>query len=233
MKIDRTPVMPFANVFGGERHALRRQVVRLDVVAHGLAEPGAKAVFVRAARAGRDAVDVAAQVLVGRFGPLQHELRLRARCPSAARTALRARASPPRSATIFLQVVDEAFVVLKHGLGARRLVLEGDLHAAMQVAGDLEPLANHRRIELDLRKDRRDRDGRTRVVPVPRAAPSFFSAADRLALLEPHLPLVAVALDGGDQIARERVDDARADAVQAAGGLVVAASRTFRRRGAR
>ena len=60
-----------ADVFGGERHALRREVVRLDVVAHRLADAGAQAVLVRAARAGRDAVDVAAQVLVGRLGPLQ------------------------------------------------------------------------------------------------------------------------------------------------------------------
>ena len=42
----------FADVFGGERHALRRQVVRLDVVAHGLADAGAQPVFVRAAGSG-------------------------------------------------------------------------------------------------------------------------------------------------------------------------------------
>ena len=54
-----TPVRPFANVFCGQRDAFRRKVVRLDEVADRLAEPGAQAVFVRAARAGRDAVDVA------------------------------------------------------------------------------------------------------------------------------------------------------------------------------
>ena len=64
----------FADVLRGDRHALRREVVRLDVVAHRLAEPRAEAVLVRAARAGRDAVDVAPQELVGRLGPLQHEL---------------------------------------------------------------------------------------------------------------------------------------------------------------
>ena len=45
---------------------------------------------------------------------------------------------------------------------------------------------------------------------------------DRLALLEPHLPLVTIAPDGRDQLARERVDHARADAVETAGGLVIA-----------
>ena len=41
---------PLANVFGGQRHALRREVVRVDVVANRLAETGAQAVLVRAAR---------------------------------------------------------------------------------------------------------------------------------------------------------------------------------------
>ena len=40
----------FADVLGGQRHAFRRQVVRLDEVADRLAEPGAQAVLVRAAR---------------------------------------------------------------------------------------------------------------------------------------------------------------------------------------
>ena len=74
---------PFADVFGRERHALRRQVVRLDEVADGLAEPGAEAVLVRAAGAGRDAVDVAAHVLVGRLRPLQRQVE-----PDAALVAL-------------------------------------------------------------------------------------------------------------------------------------------------
>ncbi len=45
---------PLADVLGGQRHALRRQVVRVDVVAHRLAEAGAQAVLVRAAGAGRE-----------------------------------------------------------------------------------------------------------------------------------------------------------------------------------
>ena len=78
---------PFADVLGRQRHALRRQVVRLDEVADRLAEAGAEAVLVRAARSGRDAVDVAAHVLVGRLRPLQHEVE-----PDAALVALLATA---------------------------------------------------------------------------------------------------------------------------------------------
>ena len=60
------------------------------------------------------------------------------------------------------------------------------------------------------------------VVPVPRAGPDLLQRADHGALLEVHLPLRAVAADGRNQLLRERVDDAGADAVEAAGGLVVA-----------
>ena len=74
---------PFADVLGRQRHALRRQVVRLDEVADRLAEPGAEAVLVRAARSRGDAVDVAAHVLVGRLRPLQREVE-----PDAALVAL-------------------------------------------------------------------------------------------------------------------------------------------------
>ena len=52
--------------------------------------------------------------------------------------------------------------------------------------------------------------------------PQFLQRADRLALLEPHFPLRAVALDRGDELLRQRVDHAGADAVQAAGRLVIA-----------
>jgi hypothetical protein len=38
-----------ADVFGGERHPFRRQVVRLDEVPHRLADAGAQPVLVRAA----------------------------------------------------------------------------------------------------------------------------------------------------------------------------------------
>ena len=51
--------------------------------------------------------------------------------------------------------------------------------------------------------------------------PDFLRRPERLPLLEPLLPFGAVAAHRRDQLLRQRVDDARADAVQAAGGLVV------------
>ena len=59
-------------------------------------------------------------------------------------------------------------------------------------------------------------------MPVPRAGAELLQRAGRFALLEAHFPLRAVALDRRDQLLRQRVDDARADAVQAAGGFVIA-----------
>ena len=50
----------------------------------------------------------------------------------------------------------------------------------------------------------------------------LLEPCDHRALLEPHLPLRAVAPDRRHQLLRERIDDAGADAVEAAGGLVVA-----------
>ena len=63
----------FAQILGGERHALGRQVMGLDEIAHRLAESGAQPVLVCATRPGRDTVDVAPQALLGRFRPLQDE----------------------------------------------------------------------------------------------------------------------------------------------------------------
>ena len=63
-----------ANVLGGQRDTLRRQVVRFDEVPDRLAKPRAKAVLVSAARSRRNTVDVAANVLVGRLRPLQRDV---------------------------------------------------------------------------------------------------------------------------------------------------------------
>ena len=63
-----------------------RQVVGVDEVADRLAQAGAEAVLVRAARSRRNAVDVAAHVLVGGLRPLQREVE-----PDAALVALAAR----------------------------------------------------------------------------------------------------------------------------------------------
>jgi len=59
------PDEAFADVLGGERHALRREIVRVDEIADGLAQTGTEPVLVGPSRSGRNAVDIAAEVLVG------------------------------------------------------------------------------------------------------------------------------------------------------------------------
>ena len=212
---------PFADVVGGERHALRRQVVRLDEIPDRLADARAQAVLVRAAGAGGDAVDVAAQVLVGRFGPLQHAVEAQA-VLAVDRERLLVDRLRAALGDDLAEVVDDAFVVLVDDLVLRDLVVEGDLHALVQVADDLEPLADGRRVELDLRKD-----GRVGMEihrrPAAAGGADFLERRHRLALPESHLPLRSVALDRRDQLFRERVDDRRADAVEPARRLVVGA----------
>ncbi len=70
------------------------------------------------------------------------------------------------------------------------------------------------------------KDGRVRPEEHRRAGAArragLLQRANHRALLEAHLPLRAVAPDRRDELLRQRVDDAGADAVQAAGGLVVA-----------
>ena len=168
---------PFANVFRRQRHALWRQVVRLDEVADRLAEPGAEAVLVRAARPGRDPVDVAAHVLVGRLRPLEREIE-----PQAALVAVleqrerrvvhRRRGSLAQDR---LQIIGKPLGVLEDVLLVLRLVFENDLHAFVQVARHLEPLLDDIGVELDFGKIVVSGRKNT-VVPLPRAGPFFFSA---------------------------------------------------------
>ncbi len=68
------PDHAFADVVRGEGDAFRREVVRLDEIADRLADAGAQTILVRPAGSGGDAVDVAANVLVRRLGPLQREI---------------------------------------------------------------------------------------------------------------------------------------------------------------
>ncbi len=192
----------------------------LDEVAHRLADAGAQAALVRAARSGRDAVDVRAHVLVGRLGPLQHEVEPQPFVPGQREGQIVHRLGAALDDDL-AQVVDDPFAVLVDDLLFRPLVLEGDLQPLVQVAGDLEPLLDDRRVELDLREDRGVRVEVDFRAAAARGA-DLLQRADRLALLEAHLPLRAVALDRGDQFLRQGVDHAGADAVQAAGGLVAA-----------
>jgi hypothetical protein len=213
---------PLANVFGGEGYTLGREVVRLDEVAHRLAKTGAKAVLVRPARPGRDAVDVAADVFVGGLRPLERDVEptppsspSRASVKGVSCTGVAVRSEDR------LQVVGQPLGVLEDELLPRRFVLERDLDAAVQVARHLEPLLIDLGVELDLREDRRVGAEEHRRTAPPRR-PDLLQGANGMALLEAHLPLGAVALHRRDQLLRQRVDDAGADAVEAAGRLVVA-----------
>jgi hypothetical protein len=122
---------PFANVLRRERHPFRRQIVRVDEVADGFPEARAEPVLVRAAGAGRNAVDVRAHVLVGRLRPSQREVQADAALVAFARQRERDFVDGDRLALgeDFLQVIDEAFLVLIDDLLARRLVLERDADA--------------------------------------------------------------------------------------------------------
>src|SRR5207248_1474831 len=118
----------FPDVLGGDRDAFWREVVGLDEVADGFAEPRAQSILVRAARPGRNAIDVRADVLVRGLGPLKHEIEPQTviftqhewRVVHRFRAALR---------DDFLKISDDALVVLERRPLLRRLVLENNLHA--------------------------------------------------------------------------------------------------------
>ncbi len=194
--------------------------MRVDEIPDGLPNTGPQSVFVRAARGGGDAVHVRADVLVGGLGPLQHQIDAQSFVlVEHERRLVDGLRAPFRDD--LLEVIDEALRVLERRLLLRRLVVEHDLDAFVQKAGDLEPILDDLGLELDLRED----GGVGPEVhrrPCASCGAQFLQRPDRLALLEPHLPLRAVALDGGDELFRQRVDDARADAVKAAGGFVTA-----------
>ena len=102
------------------------------------------------------------------------------------------------------------------------LVFEGDLHALVQVAGDLESFADRRGVELDLREDRGVRPEADHRARAARRA-QLLHRRHELALAVLLLPEFAVALDRDRQFLRQRADHAGADAVEAAGRLVVLA----------
>jgi hypothetical protein len=90
----------------------------------------------------------------------------------------------------------------------------------VDIAGHLEPLANDCRIELDLRKNRRIRPEEN-LRPASARRTRFLRGSDGIALLEPLFPLGAITANCGDQLLRQRVDHARADAVETARCFVV------------
>ncbi len=111
--------------------------------------------------------------------------------------------------------------MLEDVLGLRGLVLEHDLDALVQITGHLETIPDDGGIEFDFRKDRGIGMEVHRRAGSARRAESL-ERPDRLPLFEPHLPRCAIAFDRRDQLLRQGVDHAGTDAVEAAGGFVVA-----------
>ena len=106
-------------------------------------------------------------------------------------------------------------------LFAGRFVLEDDLQAAVNVRHVFEPFADRCGIELSRSEDvavRLEEDG----CAVPARGVEFLQRREDLAPAKGLLPLVPVALDRGDELARQSHDDRGADAVQTAGVDVAA-----------
>ena len=210
-----------ADVVRGQRHPLRAQSVGLDEVAHRLADAGAQAGFVGAAGAGRHAVDVAAEMLVGRLRPLQHEVDARAGLvvvPAEGEDLLVHRRRAARADDVG-QIVLQPLGVLEDPFLAAALVVEDDADSLVQVADDLQAFGNDGRIELGPGKYLRIGAEEHRGARPPGAA-ELPRPRHRPAAPEALLPQPAVPLRRGDELGRQRVDDAGAHAVEAARGAV-------------
>ncbi len=190
-------------------------------VEHGLADAGLEAVFVRAAGRGADAVDVGADRFIGRFGPLEGDFHLFAVVALDGERLL--------GDGGLLAVGDELGEEFRDTAGvgevvrfAGDVVLERDLQAAVDVGHIFEVGFDLFGIEARGLKDVGvGLEGDDGAVAAKRA--DLLDGAGRFAALEFLLPLVAVSADHGDELLRQRVDDRRADAVQAAGVEIVAA----------
>ena len=186
-----------------------------------LAEPCAQAALVGTAGAGRHAVHIAPDVLVGRLRPLRHQVDP----PAALVVVLRHREDRVVHRRLaarlhdMSQVVRQAVAVAEGALLLARLVVEDDANAGMEVADDLQPVQDQVPVQCGLRKDLRVRPEEHGGARAARRA-DLTHGGHRLAPLEPLLPQVAVPLRRGDQLLRQRVDHAGADAVQAAGGAI-------------
>ncbi len=213
-----------ADVLRRDAHALRQELVRLDVVADGLREARAQAVLVRAARRRRDPVHERADVLVRGFRPDEGELEARVLHPlEEKRARVRRRLAALRDDV--RQPVREAALVRKLLAHRRllRLVREDDTQPAVKVRLGFQPLADLRRVERELAEDL-DVGPEAHDRPRPAhllAARDFRDLRRRLPLRIRLLPRVPVALDRDGHLRRERADDGRADAVEAARVKVV------------
>ncbi len=95
-----------------------------------------------------DAVDVAAQVLVGGLRPLQHAIEAQGRSRALPANGSSCTGRAPPLGDDLAEILEDAVLVLEDVASVSRFLLEADLDALVQVAGDLEAFPNQRRVEL-------------------------------------------------------------------------------------
>jgi hypothetical protein len=98
-----------------------------------------------------------------------------------------------------LQEIGQSFLVLKDFLPAFDFVVERHAHAFVDVADHFKAFPNERRIEFDLRKNRRIGVEVNRR-PRPARRTGFLERSGGFPALERHLPRRAIALDARAQL---------------------------------
>ena len=196
--------------------------------AHRLDDGRPQPLLVGAALGGGDAVDVAADGLVGRLGPLQRRLDPDGLVLLGVERQRRGGGLAPVGHQLGQEVGDAA-LVLEHLLGARRLVAEGDLQALVQERLGVQPEADGVDVEVLLAEDLRVGPEVDAGAGAP-GRPTLLQLGGRLAPLVGLRPLAAVALDGGDQLLRQRVHHAGARRRAGRPRTCTAPRRTCRRR---
>src|SRR5688500_17862857 len=156
--------------------------MRVDEVPYCFGESGPTAVFVRPAGRCGNTVHVTADVLFGRLGPLQSQIEAQ----TVLLLELECGVVNGLGAAFgndFPEVREQAVTMLKRVSRLLAFVLKRDLDPFVDVAGDLEPLADDRGVELDFRKYRRIRMEED-LGATPAGRPDFLRCTERLPLLD-------------------------------------------------
>ncbi len=208
-----------ADVFLLDFHPFLDQFVSVHELADGRADGLAEALLVGAAVPGGDRVDEGADVLVGGLGPAEREVH--AEVVLVAFEDERLGGDPlvvPRPVD-GVEEIGHATVVAELGRGLPLLVDELDHQPFIQVSFHVQAFGDQRGVEGLVAEDLgvgRKGDGGA-------GAPGGLAGLDAPERLAPAVVLgvgPAVAADLGHERLAQRVDDAGADAVEAAGHLV-------------
>ena len=178
--------------------------MHVHVIADGFGDATAQTAFVRAAGVCADPVDVAADPLIGRLGPLQGDL--------DERHALFLFRIEDRLVNRLAVVVgDQLFEVGLDALGVMKdvrfalvLVAKLDLQPAVDVRDVFQVLADDLGAEMDVAKDLRvGAEVDLRAMPAERAD-LLHRRGGTAAFVTLH-PLVSVAMHDGDEFLRKRI----------------------------